>query len=61
MFLDTPGIHKAKNKLGEFMVNAAESTFKEVDAGAVAGGSRPLISAQGERHIAQELKNLRHR
>ena len=27
VFLDTPGIHKAKNKLGEFMVNAAESTF----------------------------------
>ncbi len=31
IFLDTPGIHKAKNKLGEYMVNAAESTFKEVD------------------------------
>ena len=27
VFLDTPGIHKAKNKLGEFIVNAAESTF----------------------------------
>ena len=25
-FVDTPGIHKAKNKLGEFMVNVAEHT-----------------------------------
>ena len=32
IFLDTPGIHKAKNKLGEYMVNAAESTLTEVDA-----------------------------
>ena len=31
VFLDTPGIHKAKNKLGEYMVNVAEQTLKEVD------------------------------
>ena len=31
IFLDTPGIHKAKNKLGEYMVNVAEKTLKEVD------------------------------
>ena len=31
VFLDTPGIHKAKNKLGEYMVNAAERTLNEVD------------------------------
>ena len=31
IFLDTPGIHKAKNKLGEYMVNVAENTLKEVD------------------------------
>lgn len=31
VFLDTPGIHKAKNKLGEYMVNVAEKTLKEVD------------------------------
>lgn len=31
VFVDTPGIHKAKNKLGEYMVNAAERTFEEVD------------------------------
>ena len=31
VFLDTPGIHKAKNKLGEYMVNVAERTLQEVD------------------------------
>ena len=31
VFLDTPGIHKAKNKLGEYMVNVAERTLREVD------------------------------
>ncbi len=28
IFLDTPGIHKAKNKLGEYMVNVAERTLR---------------------------------
>ena len=32
VFLDTPGIHKPKHKLGEYMVRAAEGTLKEVDA-----------------------------
>ena len=30
IFLDTPGIHKAKNKLGEYMVSVAEHTLQEV-------------------------------
>ena len=32
IFLDTPGIHKPKHKLGEYMVKSAEGTLKEVDA-----------------------------
>ncbi len=32
VFLDTPGIHKPKHKLGEYMVKAAEGTLREVDA-----------------------------
>ena len=55
VFLDTPGIHKSKNKLGEFMVNAAESTFKEVDLVLWLVEATTYIG-QGERHIAQELK-----
>lgn len=31
VFLDTPGIHKAKHKLGEYMVRSAENTFRDVD------------------------------
>jgi len=31
IFVDTPGLHKPKNRLGEYMVNAAMSTLSEVD------------------------------
>ena len=31
VFLDTPGIHKPKNKLGDYMVKSAIDTLKEVD------------------------------
>ena len=31
VFLDTPGIHRAKNKLGDYMVSAARGTLSEVD------------------------------
>lgn len=31
VFLDTPGIHKPKNKLGEMMVKSAEDAFRNVD------------------------------
>ncbi len=32
VFVDTPGLHKPKNKLGEFMVNAAETAIPDTDA-----------------------------
>ncbi|EAG7268565.1 GTPase Era, partial [Listeria monocytogenes] len=31
IFIDTPGIHKPKHKLGDFMVKIALNTFQEVD------------------------------
>ena len=31
VFLDTPGIHNTKTRMGEYMVKAAQSTLKEVD------------------------------
>ena len=55
IFLDTPGIHKAKNKLGEYMVNAAESTFKEVDLVLWLVEPTTFIG-RGEHHIAEVLK-----
>lgn len=32
VFLDTPGVHKAKNKLGEYMMKSVRSTVRSVDA-----------------------------
>ena len=55
VFLDTPGIHKAKNKLGEYMVNVAEKTFKEVDLVLWLVEATTCIG-RGERFIAEELK-----
>ncbi|MCR8850629.1 GTPase Era [Rossellomorea sp. SC111] len=31
IFIDTPGIHKPKHKLGDFMMKIAQNTLKEVD------------------------------
>ncbi len=54
IFLDTPGIHKAKNKLGEYMVNIAERTLEEVDVVLWLVEPTTFIGA-GERHIAEQL------
>jgi len=57
VFLDTPGIHKAKNKLGEYMVNVAERTLKEVDVVLWLVEPTTFIGA-GERHIAEQLAHI---
>ena len=57
VFLDTPGIHKAKNKLGEYMVNVAENTLKEVDVILWLVEPSNFIGA-GERHIAEILEKV---
>lgn len=57
VFLDTPGIHKAKNKLGEYMVNVAERTLKEVDVILWLVEPTTFIGA-GERHIAEQLSRI---
>lgn len=58
VFLDTPGIHKAKNKLGEYMVNVAEHTLKEVDVVLWLVEPTTFIGA-GEQHIAAQLKTVK--
>ncbi len=55
IFLDTPGIHKAKNKLGEYMVNVAEQTLKDVDVILWLVEPTTYIGA-GEKHIAEQLQ-----
>lgn len=57
VFIDTPGIHKPKHKLGDFMVEAAYSALREVDAVLF------LVSANqkrgpGDNFIIERLKNV---
>ena len=58
IFLDTPGIHKAKNKLGDYMVNAAERTLSEVDVIVWLVEPTDFIGTH-EQHIAEILKNVK--
>lgn len=58
IFLDTPGIHKAKNKLGEYMVNVAEGTLREVDVILWLVEPTTYIGA-GEQHIAELLGKVK--
>ncbi|MBR3770949.1 MAG: GTPase Era [Clostridium sp.] len=58
IFLDTPGIHKAKNKLGEYMVTVAERTLNEVDVILWLVEPTTFIGA-GEQHIAETLKRTK--
>ena len=58
IFLDTPGIHKAKNKLGNYMVSAAENTLNEVDIVLWLVEPSTFIGA-GDQHIAEILKSVK--
>lgn len=55
VFLDTPGIHKAKSKLGNYMVGVAERTLSEVDVILWLVEPTDYIGA-GEQHIIEQLK-----
>jgi len=57
IFLDTPGIHRAKNKLGEYMVNVAERVLMKVDVILWLVEPTTFIGA-GERHIAEQLSRI---
>ena len=57
-FLDTPGIHKAKNKRGDYMVNVAQHTLSEVDVILWLVEPSTFIGA-GERHIIEQLKKTK--
>ncbi len=58
VFVDTPGIHKSKNKLGEYMVNAAKSTLNEADVILWLVEPTDYIGA-GEQSIIANLKQVR--
>ncbi|MBM6824146.1 GTPase Era [Veillonella magna] len=58
VFMDTPGIHKPKHKLGEFMVDAAIESLKEIEAVlfVVAGNEK---RGPGDNFILEQLKKVK--
>lgn len=58
VFVDTPGIHKAKNKLDDYMVNAAKKTLSEVDMILWLVEPTDYVGA-GEQHIITQLKQTK--
>lgn len=57
LFIDTPGIHKPKHKLGEYMVRTAEATLKEVDVVVfVVDGTEK--KGPGEAYILERLSEV---
>ncbi len=58
VFLDTPGIHKAKNKLGNYMVGVAKRTLSEVDVVLWLVEPTSYIGA-GEQHIIEQLQEIK--
>ena len=57
VFIDTPGIHKPRNKLGEFMTDAAIGTFREVDA-IIFIVDGPIDKGPGDRYILDLLRDI---
>lgn len=57
VFLDTPGLHKAKNKLGEYMVKVANSAINDVDVVLWLVEASEFIGP-GDKAIAQQLQNI---
>lgn len=57
VFLDTPGIHKGKNKLGKSMTEAAIKTFSEVDV-LLFLVDGPIDRGPGDMNIVEMLKTI---
>ena len=58
VFLDTPGIHKAKSKLGEYMVRSAETTFNEVDLVLMLIEPTTEVGPQ-DQYVLERIKNVK--
>src|SRR5699024_6678710 len=57
VFLDTPGIHKPKSKLGDYMMKLAESTLQEVEVVLFLVNAEEGIG-KGDRFIMERLNQL---
>ncbi len=58
VFIDTPGIHRPRTKLGEYMTDAAVGTFKEVDVVMFIVDDR-LSAGPGDKYIVELLDEIR--
>ena len=58
IFLDTPGINRAKNKLGDYMLKVAQRTLNEVDVVLWLVEPSTFIG-KGEQYIIEQLKKVR--
>lgn len=58
IFIDTPGIHKSKNKLGDYMIRVAQHTLTQVDVILWLVEPSTFIGA-GERHIIGQLQKVK--
>jgi len=58
IFIDTPGIHKPKTKLGEYMVNLAENTLNEVDIVLFIVEATDEEPGVGDNYIIEQLANI---
>ncbi len=61
VFLDTPGLHKPRSRLGDYMVKVVEDTVTEVDVAALIVEPIPNIGAPEEKLISQGLHKPRSR
>jgi len=59
IFIDTPGIHKPKNKLGEHMVNNAVDTMNEVDIVLFMTEATDIEPGAGDIYIMEQLMHLK--
>jgi GTP-binding protein Era len=58
MFIDTPGMHKPKHKLGEYMMQAAQNALSEVDVICFVVDASEELGA-GEKFILERLKDVK--
>ncbi len=58
VFVDTPGIHKPRHKLGEYMVNLATGSFKDVDL-IVFVANADVEMGKGDQFILEQLKDIK--
>ncbi|MDQ2085985.1 GTPase Era [Herbivorax sp. ANBcel31] len=59
VFIDTPGIHKPKTKLGDYMVNVAQDTLNEVDVVFFLVEAQHLKPGSGDLYIIEQLKKIK--